>query len=154
MHTTYGMDTCIETNEILAFGMEVYSRYIAGICKNLEYVRHIPDVCLTYDTIRIPDECKLKHVSINRCRPCRQFGYLPCAYWRGASAAPVFRGARQIPPAGFSGGVAGRGVGVVRGYGHGTTGGSGTEAVWVTNLQDKCLIAGCPPAPDLLRMLS
>ncbi len=61
MHTTYGMDTCIETNEILAFGimMEVYSRYIPGICKNLEYVRHIPDilrlVCLTYDTIQIPD---------------------------------------------------------------------------------------------------
>jgi hypothetical protein len=44
-HTTYGMDTCIETNEIIAFGMEVYSRYIPGICKtrNLEYVRHIPD---------------------------------------------------------------------------------------------------------------
>ncbi len=56
MHTTYGMDTCIETNEILAFGMEVYSRYMPGICKNLEYVRHIPDICLTYDTIRIPDE--------------------------------------------------------------------------------------------------
>ena len=54
MHTTYGMDTCIETNEILAFGMEVYSRYIPDICKNLEYVRHIPDICLTYDTIRIP----------------------------------------------------------------------------------------------------
>jgi hypothetical protein len=52
-----GMDTCIETNEILAFGimMEVYSRYIPDICKNLEYVRHIPDICLTYDTIRIPD---------------------------------------------------------------------------------------------------
>ena len=56
MHTTYGMDTCIETNEILAFGMEVYSRYIPDICKNLEYVRHIPDICLTYDTIRIPDD--------------------------------------------------------------------------------------------------
>jgi len=55
VHTTYGMDTCIETNEILAFGMEVYSRYIPDICKNLEYVRHIPDICLTYDTIRIPD---------------------------------------------------------------------------------------------------
>ena len=49
------MDTCNETNEILAFGMEVYSRYIPGICKNLEYVRHIPDICMTYDTIRIPD---------------------------------------------------------------------------------------------------
>jgi hypothetical protein len=57
MHTTYGIDTCIETNEILAFGMEVYSRYIPGICKNLEYVRHISDICLTYDTIRIPDDC-------------------------------------------------------------------------------------------------
>ncbi len=57
MHTTYGMDTCIEleTNEILAFGMKVYSRCIPGICKNLEYVRHIPGICLTYDTIRIPD---------------------------------------------------------------------------------------------------
>jgi hypothetical protein len=55
MHTTYGIYTCIETNEILAFGMEVYSRYIPDICKNLEYVRHIPDICLTYDTIRIPD---------------------------------------------------------------------------------------------------
>ncbi len=58
MHTTYGMDACIETNEILAFGMKLYSRYIPGICKNLEYVRHISDICLTYDTIRIPDECK------------------------------------------------------------------------------------------------
>jgi hypothetical protein len=46
------------------------------------------------------------------------------------------------------------GVGVVRGYWHGTTGGSGTEAVWVTNLRDKCLAAGCPPAPDFLKMLS
>ncbi len=55
MHTTYGMDTCIETNEILAFGLEVYSRYIPDICKILEYVRHIPDICLTYDTILIPD---------------------------------------------------------------------------------------------------
>jgi hypothetical protein len=56
MHTTYGMDTCIETNENRAFGMEVYSRCIPGICKDLEYVRHIPDIRLTYDTIRIPDE--------------------------------------------------------------------------------------------------
>ncbi len=57
MHTTYGMDTCIEINEILAFSMEVYSRYtsIPDICKNLDYVRHIPDICLTYDTILIPD---------------------------------------------------------------------------------------------------
>ncbi len=56
MHTTYGMDACVETNEILSFGMEVYSRYIPDVCKNLEYVRHIPDICLTYDTIRILDE--------------------------------------------------------------------------------------------------
>ncbi len=41
---------------------------------------------------------RLQHVSINRCRPCRQFGYLPCPYWRGASAAQVFRGALQLPP--------------------------------------------------------
>jgi hypothetical protein len=45
MHTTYGMDTCIETNEILAFGMEVYSRYI--------YTWHLRiwnmlDICLIY----------------------------------------------------------------------------------------------------------
>ena len=51
------------------------------------------------------------------------------------------------------------GVGVVRGYWHhhqwhGTTGGLGTEAVWVTNLRDKCLASGRPPAPDFLRMLS
>ncbi len=31
------------------------SEFILGICKNLEYVRHIPDICLTYDTIWIPD---------------------------------------------------------------------------------------------------
>ncbi len=39
--------------------MEIYSStvYIPGICtsKNLEYVRHIPDICLTFYTIRIPD---------------------------------------------------------------------------------------------------
>ena len=46
------------------------------------------------------------------------------------------------------------GVGVVRGYWHGTTGGLGTEVVWVTNLQDKFLAAGRPPAPDFLRILS
>ncbi len=51
-------------------------------------------------------------------------------------------------------GLDGVGVGFVRGYWHGTTGESGTEAVWVTNLQDKCLAAGRPPAPDFLRMLS
>ncbi len=51
-------------------------------------------------------------------------------------------------------GLDGVGVGVIRGYWHGTTGGSGTKAVWVTNLQDKCLAAGRPPAPDFLRMLS
>lgn len=79
-------------------------------------------------------------------------------------AAPVFRGARQIPqqgPAAVQGrqrqrrqGLDGVGVGVVRGYGHGTTGGLGTEAVWVTNLQDKFLAAGRPPAQDFLRILS
>jgi hypothetical protein len=47
-------------------------------------------------------------------------------------------------------GLDGVGVGVVRGYWHGTTGGSGMEAVWVTNLQDTCLAAGRPPAPDFL----
>ena len=88
----------------------------------------------------------------------------PCPYWRGASAAPVFRGARQIPqqgPAAVQGrqrqrrqGLDGVGVGVVRGYWQGTTGGLGTEAVWVTNLQDKFLAAGRPPAPDFLRILS
>jgi hypothetical protein len=51
-------------------------------------------------------------------------------------------------------GLDGVGVGVVRGYWHGTTGGSGTAAVFVTNLQDKCLAAGRPPAPDFLRILS
>ncbi len=53
---TYAMDTSFETNEIRALGTDVYPRYIPGICKNLEYVRHIPDVCLTYtgNTIRIP----------------------------------------------------------------------------------------------------
>jgi hypothetical protein len=55
MHTTYAMDICIETNENRVFGTELYSRYIPGIYKDLEYVRHIPDICLTYDTIRIPD---------------------------------------------------------------------------------------------------
>jgi hypothetical protein len=43
---------------------------------------------------------QLKHVSINRVLPCCQFGYLPCPYWRGASAAPVFRGELQIPSQG------------------------------------------------------
>jgi hypothetical protein len=76
---------------------------------------------------------------------CRQFGYLPCPYWRGASEAPVFRGALQIPqqgPAAVQGlqrqrrqGLDCVGVGFIRGYWHGTTGGSGTEAVWVTNLR-------------------
>ncbi len=83
---------------------------------------------------------------------------------RRPQAAPVFRGALQIPqqgPAAVQGrqrkrrqGLNGVGVGVVRGYGHGTTGGLGTEAVWVTNLQDKFLAAGRPPAPDFLRILS
>jgi hypothetical protein len=61
MHTTDAiMDTCIEINENSAFSMEVCSRYIPGIYKGLEYVSHMPDICLTYDTIRIPDVC---------CRP-------------------------------------------------------------------------------------
>jgi hypothetical protein len=55
MHKTYAMDTCIETNENRAFGTEVYSRYVPGICKDLEYVRDIHEICLTYDTIRIQD---------------------------------------------------------------------------------------------------
>ncbi len=46
------------------------------------------------------------------------------------------------------------GVGVVGGYGHGTTGGSGTDVVLVTNLRDKSLAAGRPPAQDFLRMFS
>jgi hypothetical protein len=84
-----------------------------------------------------------------------------CPYWRGTSTAPVFRGTRQIPPQGPAA-VQGRqrqrrqgldGVGV-RGYGHGTTGRLGTEAGWVTNLQDKLLAAGRPPALDFLRILS
>ncbi len=55
MHMTYAIDTCIKTNENRAFGTEVYSRYIPGICKDLDYVRHIPEIRLTYDTIRIRD---------------------------------------------------------------------------------------------------
>ena len=51
-------------------------------------------------------------------------------------------------------GLDGVGVGVVTGYWHRTTGGLGMEAVWVTNLRDKCLAAGRPPAPDFLMMLS
>ncbi len=46
--TTNGMDhTCIETNEILAFGMEVYSRYIYIY---LAYVRiwNMSDIYLIY----------------------------------------------------------------------------------------------------------
>ncbi len=66
MHTTYAMDICIETNENRAFGTEEYSRYIPGIYKDLEYVRHIPDICLTYDTIRIPDVYIL-HISKRHC---------------------------------------------------------------------------------------
>jgi hypothetical protein len=73
-------------------------------------------------------------------------------------------GGRQIPPQGpvaVQGrqrqrrqGLNGVGLGVVRGYGHGTTGVLGSEAVWVTNLQDKFLAAGRPPALDILRILS
>ncbi len=36
-------------------GSESGFQMIPGICKGLEYVRQIPDICLTYDTIRIPD---------------------------------------------------------------------------------------------------
>ncbi len=61
MHTTYAMDTCIETNVNRVFAslwhggiFQVYI-YIPDICKRLEYIRHMPDTCLTYDTIRIPD---------------------------------------------------------------------------------------------------
>ncbi len=45
VHTTYGMDTSMETNEILAFGMTVYSRYIY-----LAYVRiwNMSDIYLIY----------------------------------------------------------------------------------------------------------
>ncbi len=58
MHTTYAMDTCIETNEDRAFGLEAYSRYIPGICKGLECVRHIPqaDIFLTDYSRWIPDD--------------------------------------------------------------------------------------------------
>ena len=60
-----------ETNEILAFGMEVYYRYIlayvriwpgnirhgGGMMSDILVLSSIPDICLTYDTIRIPDAC-------------------------------------------------------------------------------------------------
>jgi hypothetical protein len=64
------MDTCIETNENIAFGMEVYSRYMPGICKGLEYVRHMSFVCLTFDTIWIPD-VNQELISLNKglCSP-------------------------------------------------------------------------------------
>ncbi len=60
---TYAMDTCIETNENRAFGKEVYSRYIpdSDTYKNLEYVTHMPEICLKYNTIRIPDVLLLIH---------------------------------------------------------------------------------------------
>jgi hypothetical protein len=52
----------IETNENRAFASlwheGILQVYIPGICKGLEYVRHMPDICLRYDTIRIPDEGK------------------------------------------------------------------------------------------------
>ncbi len=70
----------------------------------------------------------------------------PAAGFAAGGGAGTARQRRQ--------GLDGVGVGVVRGYWHGTTGGLGTEAVWVTNLQDKFLAAGRPPAPDFLRMLS
>ncbi len=88
----------------------------------------------------------------------------PLPLLAGGVGSAGFSGALQIPqqgPAAVQGqqrqrrqGLDGVGVGVVRGYGHGTTGGLGTEAVWVTNFQDKFLAAGRPPAPDFLRMLS
>jgi hypothetical protein len=53
--TICAMDTCIETNEKIAFGMEEYSRNMPSICWFLEYGRHIPGICQTYDTIQIPD---------------------------------------------------------------------------------------------------
>ncbi len=79
------MDTCIETNENRAFGMEVYSRYIPGICKGLEYVRRIPHTCLTYDAIRIPDAavvCRLPSTLVpcsSRCQhhPSHPSHHLP-----------------------------------------------------------------------------
>ncbi len=63
----------METNEIIAFGIEEYSRYIPGICKNLEYVRHIPDICLTYDTIRILDEPESEQHEKNEQIPFKLF---------------------------------------------------------------------------------
>ncbi len=88
----------------------------------------------------------------------------PALIGGGRRQRPVFRGAQPIPPQGPAAvqgrqrqrrqGLNGVGVGVIRGYRHGTTGGLGTEAVWVMNLQDKFLAAGRPPAPDFLRILS
>ena len=48
--------TCIETNEKPAFGMEAYFRNMSGKCWFLEHGRNIPEICQTYDTIRIPDD--------------------------------------------------------------------------------------------------
>jgi hypothetical protein len=44
MCTTYAMDTCIETHENIASGIEVHFRY------NLAYVRvwNMPGICLIY----------------------------------------------------------------------------------------------------------
>ncbi len=88
----------------------------------------------------------------------------PLPLLAGGVGSAGFSGARHIPPQGLAAvqgrqrqrrqGLDGVGVGVVRGYWHGTTGGLGTEAVWVTDLQDKFLAAGRPPAPDFLRILS
>jgi hypothetical protein len=38
--------------------------YIPGIYKDLAYVIHIPDICLTYDTIRIPDGVQVVDVGV------------------------------------------------------------------------------------------
>ncbi len=90
----------------------------------------------------------------------------PLPLLAGGVGSAGFSGELQIPPQGPAAvqgrqrqrrlGLNGVGVGVVRGYWHGNTGGLGTEAVWVTrtNLQDKFLAAGRPPAPYCLRMLS
>jgi hypothetical protein len=42
-----------------ALGTDVYSRYISGICTNLEYVRHIPDI-RCYTDSRCPSRISFK----------------------------------------------------------------------------------------------
>ncbi len=89
----------------------------------------------------------------------------PLPFLAGGVGGAGFRGGdfgfrrrgRRLCSGGSSGvgrGLDGVNVGVVGGYGHGTTGGSGTDAVLVTKLRDKGLAAGRPPAPDFLRMFS